>query len=221
MLKGLLAFVVAALFSASLLCTPARAANVYSPRGNLLVGTDDNVPNIDFRAIRKVKCSGGHGTGFLIDPHTIVTAYHVVAKESMCVDNETGEVLKVVYTDPTQDVAVLHSVQKHPVWLAISCDSYATKTSYFSVGFAGVGATNILVTHLYAIDLYQNGSDTHGVSFLHMHTLAGVIIPGMSGGPIIDRHGRVFGINNLTQNGFRFGLSRELRDTYLCPALKP
>ena len=205
---------VVALFGVSVMVSPAQAEQNRFEQSNL-IGSSDRLPSIPVKAIRKVRCGGGHGTGFVTGSDTLVTAYHVVAHQKRCVDDETGELLTVVTFDPALDIATLHfATTRHSQWLRINCNGFTTSGTYYSFGFAGVGDSDLMMTRIRPLEGYAD-SQTEPV-FHHMRELTGVVIPGMSGGPIVDDTGQVVGMNNLTSNGYKNGLSRELKDTYFC-----
>jgi hypothetical protein len=211
--------VVAAL---ALLFSPVAvlAQDTVPPRTNL-EGSSNLFPTIDPKSIRKIKCTAGHGTGFVIAKGKMMTAYHVIANQAQCSDEESGEVLIVVYQNPSLDIAVLGftHTKGSPDALPVRCTAFETTGTYYSYGFAGVGESDMMVTRLRALTDYTDGVDmVSKTPFYHMRILKGVVIQGMSGGPILDDSGRVVGMNNLTAAGYRFGLSREMRDTYLCDA---
>lgn len=56
-----------------------------------------------------------------------------------------------------------------------------------------------------------------GKPHVGLRELKGVLIPGMSGGPVVDEDGTIIGINNVTNFGiWNKAWSRELKDTILC-----
>jgi S1-C subfamily serine protease len=99
--------------------------------------------------------------------------------------------------------------------MQIHCATFKTGEVYYALGYAF--ARDMMVTRLYATAKYGNRKDVvSGTPFPHIRELNGMIIQGMSGGPIIDPKGRVVGINNGEANERRIGLSREIIETYFC-----
>lgn len=212
MLKALKGIIVTALFSAVFLHTPASAA-----QDQRLQSTSNRTPDVNIKMIRRIRCSGGHGTGVIIGRDTMITAAHVIEGQTGCRDDESGELLTVVYKNTDHDFAVLYfPTTRHDEWARISCGGFRTGRTYYSYGYAGVGDSDIMMTRQIATNDFVDGTPSRGSPFFHMRVLRGVVIPGMSGGPIFDEEGRVIGLNNLTGDNYRFGLSREIRDTYLC-----
>lgn len=215
MFRSLWVAAVVALIGVATPVAPAFAEQNRFEQSNL-VGSSDRLPAVPVKAIRKIRCTGGHGSGFVTGTDTLVTAYHVVANQKRCVDDETGEILTIVTYDANLDIAVLRfATTRHSQWLKINCRGYETGHTYYSFGFAGVGDSDLMMTRIRALEGFAD-SDARVAIFHHMRELTGVIIPGMSGGPIIDDTGQVVGMNNLTSNAYRNGLSREMKDTYFC-----
>jgi S1-C subfamily serine protease len=182
--------------------------------------SDKRMPNLPPDGIRKITCDRGWGTGVVISEDTMMTADHVIAGQTGCHDDETGETFEVVYKNASQDFAILrYTKTKHKHWLKVSCDGFTDTGTYYALGYAGVGTGDLSMFRLRATnEVAPEGSKDQrsGTDFTGTRVLDGTVIPGMSGGPIVDIRGRVVGINNATANNFRMALSREVKTTLLC-----
>lgn len=212
MLKGLLAAFSAALLGA-MLHAPAAAA----PKLSDLKDHSLQIPAVNVDTIRRIRCAKSHGTGFMVGKDTMITAHHVIDGATGCVDDETGNALEVISFNRDQDTAVVRFANMPKRWLKVDCGRFVTDQTYYALGFAGVGQADIMLTRMRGRANYESGRDGQNfASFWAMRSLAGVIIGGMSGGPIINDRGHVVGMNNLTGDYYKTGLSREMADTYLC-----
>jgi S1-C subfamily serine protease len=213
LLIALLALIVMGVFS-----TPVNAL----PPQDYIGKTSEKFPRfLPIKSVRKIRCGEGHGTGFAISDKLIVTANHVTTNRT-CVDGETSLPLFPVYENPEQDFAVMsfHEPQKQIPAMRVNCRGFEPEKTYYSMGFPGVGFQDLMITRLMATKDVSpdNHQSFQGTPMSRMRQLKGVIIQGMSGGPILDTRGRVVGINNATEHGYYRGLSRPLSQTYLCQA---
>lgn len=177
-------------------------------------------PKLDARydAVRLANCGDGdrrwRGTIVHIGHLRYMTAFHV--GNGICYDAKTGTKLNLVYSDPGNDFAILESPRDlDSSILKISCIPFIAGRTYHSIGWA-------IGEQLVVEELKATSSHT-GMFFMieqniafHMRVLIGSIIPGMSGGPIIDDNWNVYGINNATSDKGTRGYSREMADTALC-----
>jgi hypothetical protein len=154
-----------------------------------------------------------------------MTANHVVAGQTNCRDDETGEVFEITYQNASQDFAILrYPTTRHRLALRVQCDGYTAGSSYYAYGYAGVGTGDLAMFRMRATPDFapaQAHDPRSGTIFAGSRILVGTIIPGMSGGPILDVEGRVVGINNATAGNLTVGLSREIKDTILCLEVPP
>lgn len=197
-------------------CTLPTAKSA-SPSGLQSTAEDHSTPFPigNFAPVRKIACTKGNGTGFMISDDIMITAQHVIQGSSECHDAYTNEPLTPIYQSYEEDFAVLRvpPMEKPKKKLKITCAGFTPGKVYYSIGFVG----DLIVTRVRATDQIDSAKDYRtGTPFRQVRVLNGLVIPGMSGGPIIDPHGRVVGINNATRNKGEQALSREMKDTYFC-----
>jgi hypothetical protein len=135
----------------------------------------------DPEAIVKVSCNGGWGTAVKVGPSSYITAAHVIDAGGCKVD---GFPITVTAINAFRDYATFIGPTTNHV-ITPSCDGFRAGRIYVARGYAGGFEANVAVPWL-ATELTDGGQ----ALFL------GDAIPGMSGGPLVDRKGRVVGIVN-------------------------
>lgn len=148
------------------------------------------------------------GTGFIIDAKGyLVTNFHVVDKaRDIAVQNNKGEfIAKVVYTDPSKDIAILkiddESFKPYTaIPYAISKSSARLAEPIFTLGYP---KNEIVYGQGYLSSLTGFNGDTLScqIEIAANH--------GNSGSPILNKNGEVVGILNARQNsteGFTFAI---------------
>lgn len=146
------------------------------------------------------------GSGFIVDAHHVVTNAHVVAggERISLADGDNALATNVVYLDPKLDIAVLYvqsELSASP--LAVSSDVTKVGSIGAHLGFApsGFSIGDVVVTerlHASGYDIYHQTQVTRDI-----YVLRGDVIPGNSGGPVVNASGQVIGIilgHSTTQN---------------------
>lgn len=153
--------------------------------------------------IKYVRCIPGMGTAFKVGPHTLLSVAHVTSLGGCMID---GKPITVVGT--SGDFAILSTGETASRWLTVDCSGFVAGRKYVAIGFArGVPTLT---------ELDMTGT---GIVWQKFYRLTGMfnVIPGMSGGPIIDaKTGKVVGTVNV--HNFERGDSGsvELKETSVC-----
>jgi S1-C subfamily serine protease len=143
--------------------------------------------------------SVGAGSGFIAGSNLIVTNAHVVAGvDRMSIQTRDGAVhlARAAWFDPSLDVAVL-ATEQNLEYPALGLRTSATPAGSIgaALGYPGGGdfvATDVtLLSQLNAegYDIYQKNKIVRSI-----YAVRGEIIPGNSGGPLIDASGAVAGV---------------------------
>jgi S1-C subfamily serine protease len=154
------------------------------------------------------------GSGFIAATGDVVTNAHVVAGVSnpKVIDNN-GVVhnTRVIWFDPNVDLAMLKVNGLSGTPLKINSAEQPTNTPGVVLGFPGGGSFNAqpaaVIEHFTALgrNIYGQGSTARDVYSLKAH-----IIPGNSGGPLLDSNGDVLGIvfaTSTTYNNVGYALT--------------
>ncbi|MEN2740057.1 MarP family serine protease [Microbacterium sp. X-17] len=167
------------------------------------VSLDDPALNAAAQSVARVSgvafaCGkGSSGSGFAVTPDRIVTNAHVVAGvETPLVElpGEAGREGRVVYFDPTGDLAVIAvdglDATPLPVVPTPAPGSDAVVQGYPWGGPFTTGAARVLsVGPANVPDIYDRPAPPREIA-----TLAAVVRPGNSGGPLLTPDGRVAGV---------------------------
>jgi S1-C subfamily serine protease len=137
------------------------------------------------------------GSGFVVAPNRVMSNAHVVAgSDSVTVelDGQTYDAGVVSY-DPDADISILDVPNLPSAPLTFGETPAATGTDGIVMGYPGGGdfaATPARVRETIELngpDIYRNTTVTREV-----YTIRGTVRQGNSGGPMIDKEGRVLGV---------------------------
>ena len=148
-------------------------------------------------AVLKLSSSDGWGSGFLItSTGVVVTNAHVVgANNEVTAKNLQQQQFngKVVYRDPSLDLAIVKLDVDHTPSLALSpIASLKVGQSVIAIGNPGLGLQNTVTRGIVsAVGPYPELG-----AGIWIQTDA-AINPGNSGGPLLNAHGEVIGMNTI------------------------
>jgi len=137
------------------------------------------------------------GSGFVVAPNRVMSNAHVVAgSESVTVeaDGQTYDASVVSY-DPDADISILDVPNLPAAPLQFAEDEAPSGTDGIVMGYPGGGdftATPSRVREIIKLegpDIYHSTTVTREV-----YTIRGTVLPGNSGGPMINRGGKVLGV---------------------------
>ncbi|MGK8524283.1 MarP family serine protease [Nocardia asteroides] len=137
------------------------------------------------------------GSGFVIAPERVLTNAHVVAGAGkVSVDAAAGPLsATVVQFDPTMDIAVLAVPGLAAPALTVAPEPAGPGADAIALGYPRGGSYTASATRVRSRaarqvrDIYRTGLGQREI-----YTLDGSIQHGNSGGPLVDRDGRVLGI---------------------------
>jgi S1-C subfamily serine protease len=130
----------------------------------------------------------GHGTGTIVSPHAVLTAYHVVQETPLEVTFFNGPVVegRVSWFDATLDLALVAvEVPKGYPSIELDCDDLQVGEQLVSIGHPTQSRWVAVGGHLPTTATIGSGQ---------LVPLGFPVGLGTSGGPVFDRSGRVVGI---------------------------
>ncbi|QVI28816.1 Colicin V production protein [Mycolicibacterium neoaurum] len=137
------------------------------------------------------------GSGFVIAPNRVMSNAHVVAGAETVTVEVNGETYDatVVSYDPNQDISILAVPELPSVPLVFDDSEAAPSTDAIVMGYPGGGdftATPARVRE--TIEL--NGPDIYNSTTVNrtVYTIRGTVKQGNSGGPMVDKDGKVLGV---------------------------
>ena len=150
-------------------------------------------------------CGGARGTGFKTDRGYI--SVHHVTRHAPC--SIKGKAITVTYADPRGDFSTF-TVDNMRGGLPVRCTPLYDGEWVFAQGHARGDPFPQIMALKYSKAL------TDRVSGPWMVLVYNRVIPGMSGGPIVDAWGRVVGTVNAYSPDYPISFSRALKDTPIC-----
>lgn len=202
--------------SALCMTTVAVSAVIQAIRADL----PNLYPTTDLSAVRLIYCHnpqvknmGWEGSGSIVGKDLILTAKHV-ASGNDCVDEMTGKSLKMVDYDDAHDIAFMSGDLPDVSPIKMSCQPYKKNETYLAYGISNYMNKNYLfrMNKMVAKDI----EDTHladGTPIKHIRAMYGAIVPGMSGGPIVDIDGYAHGVVNIGDHDI-VGIPTKDSDSY-------
>ena len=139
------------------------------------------------------------GTGFVVGRGLILTNYHVVSDKALEPDVYRLEavlpggrrgLLQIVAVDVIHDLAVVKGDTGEVRSLAFREGALAKGDKGFSLGYPLNQGLSVVE------GIYNGRSEEQYYETIHF---TGAVNPGMSGGPVVDTGGRVFGVNVATR----------------------
>ena len=142
-------------------------------------------------SIVKIQTDKGVGTGFYIHNNILATNYHVIEganKIFVMADKENAiEIEWVISYDELTDIALLF-IPRMGQPLPVKVSNLVYGTELISSGYPLGGERYNLKA------IFTGWENFDSTLYLKLHA---IIIPGMSGGPVLDRDGNVVALNRL------------------------
>lgn len=173
-----------------------------------LIGCHTNEPN-DSRIF--------YGTGWVIKKNTMITASHVIDhadKNMECYDKISNKKLNIIENDIKNDFAIVSFPVVEEYYPTIYCDAELREEEMFR-SFGYYIDKNILIYN----SLYGLNKKTGQKDSIHSNSseiLNGKLYGGMSGGPVLNEHDEVIGINISAIKERDVVSIKLLSDTSLC-----
>lgn len=152
-----------------------------------------------YSVVHKIECDQGSGTGFAADGKFLSVAH--VTGGTNC---EVAGQRITAANDDKLDFSVAGIVKGG---FTINCEGFKEGEYYFASGYAFGGRPRVLI--LMGTGQYD---PVNGMAILWGNR----VIPGMSGGPILNVKAEVVGVINAYNLLFPMSFSRELKGTSVC-----
>ena len=178
-------------------------------------------------AVVKVETHDGAGSGFFVSKELLVTNAHVVGNAASVVIRLRGGITRpatVEDVNQVTDLAVLKAqiVDHDQVFLPLGNPAEVqTGAEVIAIG-SPLGLQNTVTRGI--VSGHRNVTDPYMNTSVTLFQTDAAINPGNSGGPLIDRRGRVIGVNTLKLGGraeaIGFAVSVHYARSILGPAFK-
>ena len=158
-----------------------------------------------YHFVEQVICDRSFGTAFRIAPDRLVSVDHVTKATGCTIDNEP---VIVESADPKLDFSIIRTATHNRNIVRYSCEGIKAGEWVHAIGHARGWPRQQMIS---LVSRGWKGAD--GMTVLHG---AGTVIPGQSGGPVLNSRGEVVATVNAYNPWLRFSYVRELKDTELC-----
>lgn len=150
----------------------------------------------------------GRGTAWRLSKGRFASVSHVTGRGGRCYID--AKPISIEYDDPWGDFSVVRVEDKVSGGIPVNCGGYQHLNAVYSIGYARGNPWSVAIT-LFPNMLYQNDHPKWQI-FTGIET----VIPGMSGGPILNAQGEAVGSVNAFNPFFGLSFSRPLSRTVLC-----
>ena len=174
-------------------------------------------------AVVTVETSDGLGSGFFVAPGTVVTNHHVISGNTAVMLRRSGgymKTAKVETSSPELDLAILKLdiVDPDQIVLPLAAPSDVHIGGEVVAIGSPLGFSNSVTR-----GVVSGLRERNGVRLIQTDA---AINPGNSGGPLLDRYGRVLGVNTLKLvvrgiEGMAFAVSIHYARSMLGPGFAP
>ena len=166
------------------------------------------------------------GSGWVAGPDRVVTNAHVVAgvRSPKISDANGVHDTSVVLFDPTNDIAMLRTSDLAGKPLGFSIDTMKSATEVFALGYPGGGKYTVQ-PGVVLDEFTALGQDIYGKqrTVRSVYSVQTTIVPGNSGGPIVDTSGTVRAVvfaTSTTYNNVGYALTMAQISTKLAQGMK-
>lgn len=164
---------------------------------------------VENRAVVQVMCSRGAGSAFRVSKTTYFTVAHVTGIGGCKVD---GVPIEVTGENGGLDFAVFRLPASNGPKFVVNCDGVHRNDQLEAIGYAdGLPFQRLLRVRGTGVSVALE-ADRKAMAIV----VGPEFIPGMSGGPVLNRHGEVVSLVNAYRPQSGISFSRELKDTEIC-----
>lgn len=161
----------------------------------------------NYPLVSRVDCGNVRGSAFRIGGNHWLSVAHVTSHKGCTIN---GEPITVTEQDGFNDFARLDTPTGAPNGFEIDCNGFIPGRWYWAIGYAHGLDFQTAVAIYATIYFHENGMRAFTDS-------ENMVIPGQSGGPVIDPQTlKVVGTVNAYNPFYGVSFSRELKDTSLC-----